>query len=181
LRREYVEKSSSASNVVGEDEDGLDDAESTASLTELRKLRLEFWTAFKAWMEGRSSVRLQKAGPQSWMSMGIGRSGFHVSAVITTWSSASEDGDPEIRVQLVLASDQSKEHFLALAAQKETIQAKFKSKLHWHDIEGNKQRRIYVCMDADFRDRAEWSKQFEWLKEHLEVFSSVFAPLVRSL
>ena len=86
-----------------------------------------------------------------------------------------------MRVQLVLSSDQSKEHFLALQARKENIQAQIKSELHWDDIEGNKQRSIYVSKDADFRDRTEWPTQFEWLGAHLEVFSSAFAPLVRSL
>lgn len=113
--------------------------------------------------------------------MGIGRSGFHISAVISTWSSAGDAGNPELRVQLVLTSDRSKEHFLELQARKDLLQAQITSELHWHDIEGNKQRRIYVRKDADFRDRGEWLAQFEWLGNHLEVFNSAFGPLVRSL
>ena len=130
-------------------------------------------------MDGRSSIRLQKAAPQQWMATTLGRSGFHVSAIIS--SGFLSDGDPELRVQLVMTSDRSKEQFLALEARRETVQAQIKSELHWHDIEGNKQRRIYVRKDADFRDRAEWPAQFKWLGEHMEIFSSVFGPLVRSL
>jgi hypothetical protein len=183
LRREYLEKSGGGTNLIGEDEDGPADAEEEqeANLTDLRHLQLEFWTAFKAWMEARSNIRLQKAAPQQWLSTRIGRSGFHVSAVISTWNSLTETGTLEMRVQLVLSSDRSKEQFSALAAHKEALQAQIKTELHWHDIEGNKQRRVYVRKDADFRDKSEWPAQFEWLGAHLETFSSAFGPLVRSL
>jgi len=181
LRREYLEKSVAGESLVVEEEDNSDEAEGEAHLTDLIHLRLEFWTAFKAWMEDRSNIRLQKAAPRPWLSTTIGRAGVHISAVISTWNSLSESGDPGMRVQLVLSSDRSKEYFLALQAQKEAIQTQIKSALHWYDIECNKQRRIYVSKDADFRDRTDWPTQFEWLGDHMDAFSSVSGPLVRSL
>ena len=67
------------------------------------------------------------------------------------------------------------------AARREAIEAQVKTPLFWHDVEGNKQRRIYVRKDADFRNRNEWPGQFEWLGEHLEKFGAAFGPLVKSL
>jgi hypothetical protein len=41
--------------------------------------------------------------------------------------------------------------------------------------------RIYVRRDADFLTPEKWPEQHHWLKEKLERFHKVFAPLVKSL
>jgi hypothetical protein len=53
------------------------------NLTETSQFQLEFWTGFRSFMQARKSfVRSQKPQPQNWTDFAIGRSTFHLSAVI---------------------------------------------------------------------------------------------------
>lgn len=155
--------------------------EGAGRVTELRQLQLNFWTAFRSWLEERSSIRPQKASPQHWMSASIGRAGFHLNCIVSTWSSVDNRAEPEIRVQLVIASPKSTEQFEALLAKRAELEAAIGAPLTWHRSEGNRQHRVYVRTPADFRQTNEWPEQFEWLRKYLEAFHRVFGPIVRTL
>jgi hypothetical protein len=71
-------------------------------ITEHKRTQLEFWTAFREYMEEKSSIRCHKAYPQHWMNHPIGKSGIHLSSIVSMWNSETNNNDPEIRVELVL-------------------------------------------------------------------------------
>jgi len=156
-------------------------AQEGGEITEHKQTQLRFWMAFRGYMENNSKIRCQKAYPQHWMNHSIGRSGFHLSSVVSLWNSESKMRDPEIRVELVLTGDQAKPHFVALEEKKDGIEGAVGIPLTWHNPTGKNMCRIFARQNADFLKEDLWPQQHQWLKEKLELFHGVFAPVVQTL
>lgn len=150
-------------------------------ITSHKQLLFEFWSAFKSYLEENTSLRAQRPGYQQWMIISIGRSGIHISANTSTWSSISNSYAPEIRVQLLLVSSQAKQQFIKLEEMKDQFQSKFDLPLIWENVESNKRAKVFVRQDADFTDRTKWQGQFEWLAKYLKKFTEVFGPVAKGL
>ena len=71
-------------------------------ITAHKQLQFEFWTAFKAHLEEDTSLRTQKPSYQHWLTVTIGRAGFHLNAITSAWSSVTETWSPEVRVELIM-------------------------------------------------------------------------------
>jgi hypothetical protein len=157
-------------------------AASTGVVTEHKQLQLRFWTAFAEFMEEQQSpLRCTKPSPRHWMTLSLGRSGFSLSAVVSSWNSVTNAKGPEIRAELVMNRESSKSDFAALEARKAELETQLGFPLTWHNPTDKTMCRIFTRKDADFTDEAQWRGQFAWLKEKLELLHRVFAPLVRSL
>lgn len=158
-----------------------DSAVKASELSELRKTQLEFWTAFKKYMEEHSNIRCQKPAPQQWMNHSIGRSGFGLASIISSWSSVTQSWDPELRVEFSVSLPNSHRYFELLEAQKAEIQAELGQTLTWSSAPDKRTCKAYVRLSSNFLDRAEWVKEHEWLRANLEGFYRVFAPRIRTL
>ncbi|MBI4875638.1 MAG: DUF4268 domain-containing protein [Acidobacteria bacterium] len=146
------------------------------------QFQLEFWTAFKSHLEGRTSLRTQKPAHQNWLNVSIGRAGFHLAAVASTWNTVTESySSPELRVELVLTSSRAKQRFAKLEEMKNELQSKIDLPLNWYNPEASKSAKVFVRQDSDFMDRSRWPDQFEWLATHLEKFTALFRPVVTQL
>jgi hypothetical protein len=153
----------------------------SGEITEHKQTQLRFWIMYKEFMEKNSRIRCQKAYPQHWMNHSIGRSGFYMSSVVSMWNSETKTKDPEIRVELVLTGDKAKRHFAALEQKREWIEKTVGVPLTWHNPAGKNMCRIYIRQNADFLKDDLWPLQQEWLKDKLELFYKVFAPVVQTL
>ena len=157
-------------------------AQRSTPLTDVKQTQLNFWTAFKEYMEQqRSSVRCQKPYPQHWMNHSIGRSGVHLSSITSGWNSETKAWDPEIRVELAIDAKDSKSFFGQLLQQKEEIESEIGHPLVWYNPPDKRMCRIYLRRSADFFNAEDWPGQHEWLRTNLETFHKVFAPLVMRL
>jgi hypothetical protein len=151
-----------------------------SELSDLRRTQLEFWTAFKEYMEEYSNIRCQKPAPQQWMNHSIGRSGFGLASIVSSGGSVSLSRDPELRVEFFIYMPDSHRYFELLEAQKEEIQAEL-GPLTWSSTPEKRTCKVYIRLSSNFLDREEWPKQHEWLRANLEAFHRVFAPRVRTL
>lgn len=150
-------------------------------ITEHKRVQLQFWTAFRDYMEEKSGIRCQKPYPQHWMNHSIGRSGFHLSSIASMWNSETNTNNPEIRVELVLTSKNAKQNFMSLEQKRPEIERAIGVPLTWHNPEGKNMCRIYTRTNAKFLDPKLWPQQHDWLREKLEIFHKVFAPIVKGL
>ncbi|PKN01533.1 MAG: DUF4268 domain-containing protein [Elusimicrobia bacterium HGW-Elusimicrobia-1] len=150
-------------------------------ITEHKQKQFQFWMMFKEFMEKNSRIRCQKAYPQHCMNHSIGRSGFHLASIVSLWNSVSKNKDPEVRVELVLTGEDAKSHFEAILARREEIEKAVDAPLTWHNPAGKNMCRVYIRRNADFLDEKLWSQQHEWLREKLELFHKVFAPIIQGL
>lgn len=154
----------------------------SGEVTEHKQLQQRFWTGFAEHMdEQHSPLRCTKPSPRHWMTLSLGRSGFSLSAVVSSWNSVTNAKGPEIRAELVLSRDTSKRDFAALESRKAEFEGQLGFPLIWHNPADKTMCRIFTRKDADFTDEAQWAGQFAWLKEKLETLHRVFAPVVRSL
>lgn len=153
------------------------------SLTEMKRLQLDFWIAFRSYVEERSSrIKATKPLPQHWMNIALGRSGFRLSAVASLYDSVAETYDNhELRAEVVIESTNSKGHFAQLEAQKGPIEAEVGEQLTWHNPPGKRMCRIYTRKLATLTDRSRWPEYQAWLLEKLEVLHKAFAQRVRLL
>jgi hypothetical protein len=46
--------------------------------------------------------------------------------------------------------------------------------LVWDKMEGRKMSAVMLKTSADFSNKADWTKQFEWFKDHLEKYTKYF-------
>ena len=157
-------------------------AAQAASNTPAKQLQLEFWTGFRAYMESQGSpIRCQKPLPQVWMNHSVGRSGFWLASVVSTWDSEANQWGGEIRAELVIRTPAAKEHFAKLAAQQAAIEAEAGFPLLWDNGGEYKQAKIYVRKKADVEDRALWPSHFQWLRTHLESLHVAFSSRIKLL
>jgi hypothetical protein len=150
-------------------------------LTEAKALQLEFWLAFEKHLKENSKLRCHRPAPQNWMSMSIGRSQCHLSAVASTYDSEAGRFGGELRMELVLSGEDAKAQFAQIESQKSSIESAIGVPLTWHNPTDKRMCRIYVRRVANIEDRPQWPAYHEWLREKLEVFHKVFAPLVKTL
>ena len=156
-------------------------AKSSDQLSSVKKLQLEYWTAFREYLQ-QSESRLQtgKPAPQHWANISIGRSGARLSAIAGTWD---EDHKTYVsglnRVDLALDGDDSKELFEHLHADREKIEAQLGEPLTWRNPEGARMCRIYTRQLVDLKNRDDWQNQFGWLEKHLRRFDETFRDRVK--
>jgi hypothetical protein len=156
-------------------------AKETGELSEHRQTQLRFWLAFREFMEKNSRIRCQKPSPQHWMYHSIGTSGFHLVSIISQWSSETNKKSPEMRVEIEMHGEYAKRNFAALEKRRQEIEKACGVPLTWHNPPNKIACRIYTRQDADFMQEGLWLQQHQWLKEKLELFQRVFAPIVQNL
>ncbi len=172
-------------NVVSQPNDWartVKDAASAGGLTDHKQLQLKFWTAFRAYMEEKGSfVKCQKPAPHHWNNQAIGRSGVHLTSIISSWNSVTNSWNPETRAELYMDGPHAKQEFAALEMRKDAIEQALGFPLTWYNSEKNDTCRLFVRQDADFMNESLWPGQFEWLRIHLEKMHLVLAPIVKEL
>lgn len=158
-------------------------ARTASELTPTKQAQFEFWTAFRAYMQDEGSfIRCQKAAPHHWMNHAIGKSGFGLCSIASSWDSEAGNFDqPEIQVNLMINLRGAKKYFAILEAQKDSIEREIGESLIWHNPEDKRRCRIYIRQPADFMNQKDWPAQHAWLKKYLEKFHAVFAPRIKKL
>lgn len=174
-------------NVVSKPNDWTRSVSRTSSasdgdaLSDTKKLQLEYWTTFREHLSSRGSL-LRPAGPNArhWLPIGIGRRGFHLTAIASTYSrTAGSYASDEIRAELVMRGEDADDFYQHALAQREELETRIGEQLHWYNPENAKRCAVQLMRQADLSDRADWPKQHEWLQERLEGLHEVFGPLIR--
>lgn len=152
-------------------------------LTEAKTLQLEFWTQFKKSLQDKGSIlRATKPHPQHWMNLSIGRGGFQLTAILSTWDSDSGSYDKgEIRAELLIWAENASGYFDQLKVNQLQIEKELGEPLTWHSPDDKNQRRVFLRRTADIRNRDLWPELNAWLQTKLEALHRVFGPRVRAL
>ena len=153
------------------------------ALTETQQSQLEFWQAFREFVADQGSVvKLTNPLPKAFMDMGIGRTGFQLSAVISTTNSetGSFDGG-ELRAEVIIKDSYAKHYFELLERQRTEIEAEIGESLTWINPEDAHMCRIHLRKPSDVFDREQWPDYHRWLLEKLEALHDVFSPRIKQL
>lgn len=149
---------------------------SSDALTETKKFQLDYWTAFRSWIENHSSIiRPTKPLPESWMTFAIGRSDFNLA---TTASMRNN----RIAVYLQIGGSDAKPYFYLLRQQKQEIERTLGEAFDWRELPGKKESHVYLAKeDTDPTDQSQWPTQHTWLLDKLEKLNAAFRPIVKTL
>lgn len=176
-------------NVVSEPNDwsrsvaAAADQVASEALSDAKRLQLEYWHQFGATLRASDSVlRPTKAAPQSWMNLALGRSGFRLAAVASTYSSetGSYSDQGEIRAEVCFDHpDNAKAAFAQMQTDKAAIERELGAPLVWDGAEHKRSCKAYLRLVTDVRDKANWEGQHVWLRTQLEALHRVFAPRIK--
>ena len=171
-------------NIVAKPNEWVKTLPAKTKLTATQQAQFDFWAGFKDYA-GRHAKRITPIAPQpqNWMSMGIGRTNFGLSAVAATdgWDGAAWTGKPEIRAEFVIYGKAAKQRFDQLSQGQGEIDASLDPKPHWSSEEGVQQRKIYFRKSVGWQNTDEQEGCYKWLVENLDRLHEVFQPRIQQL
>ena len=146
------------------------------SLSETRKMQIEYWQALESIFAARSGpIKARTATASSWIGHSIGRSGFSVNTSMNTYKSW-------IRVELYLSGPNAKRNFKIFLEQKSKIETAVGTVLDWQELPDKSECRICLAMQGvDPFDRTDWPRQHAWLSDKATEFHVGFRPFVMQL
>ncbi len=145
-------------------------------VTELKRHYVKYWVALGEHIRKRTGpLKPQKALPQSWTNLSIGRTNFSLTASAT-------EKNRSIRAALEMTGPRAKLAFAELLVDRAQLDQNYGPGLVWDEMSGSKQARISESLlGADIWNEADWPRQHEWLATRLERLHAVFHAKVRSL
>lgn len=149
---------------------------SSQPVTETKLLQQKYWQGLKDYMEGKKSfVKMQNPLLQHWTNIAIGKSNFHLSASVSS-------RDNSLNIWLNIMGDQAKENYDKLyETSYENSLSEVSPDLVWDKMEGRKMSAVMLKTSADFSSKSDWTKQFEWFKEHLEKYTKYFKQRITKI
>lgn len=127
---------------------------------ERREWRIAFWQDIHHRMKSEKlPFRLQKPGPGHWSSIAVGRSGFHVSMLLTPRNQS-------IVTEMVIQPDGWKENaFEQLHSQAEEIEKEVGRSLQWRSMPEKASSRVLLEEKINPDDPANRKKVCDWFAE----------------
>lgn len=167
-------------NIVAKPNDWTKSVAPRATRTPTQQVQLDFWCGFHAYVLDHSS-RLRPTKPQPWayMNFAIGKGGFGLAAVATTWSEQTEA--PELRAEFVIGGAEAKTHFATLHADRGVVHSEFGAELEWYSPAEALQCRIFLRRDIDWREPERREECHAWLLDKLDRLDRVFRDRISQL
>ena len=146
------------------------------ALSGTRQMQLEYWQTFENLLEARRGpVKARSGSAGSWISHGIGKTGFSLNTAMNTSKKL-------VRAEIYLGGHRAKANFATLLFQKDAIEQRLGFRLDWQEMPEGKECRICLNLnDADPFDRADWPRQHTWLVENLTALHEGFKTFVMQL
>ena len=150
-------------------------APSTDGLSPTKIAQQQYWEGFCAYAKAHNAkFKTQSPLPQHWTNLGIGRSGFWLSARVNSLEKI-------IGVDLNMDVN-AKENFDILKNNYESAAAEaISSDLIWNRLDDKKVSGITLTTKFDFMDEKSRDAQYAWLCDTLEKFISFFKPKIKLL
>ena len=147
-----------------------------SELTEVRKLQLEWWTAFRQALVDANAVPSARAPrPQYWYDVPLGKAGIHLSNIANTY-------DNKIGVRVYLSQRRGGEAALSqLQEWKNEIEAEIGQPLQWNPNPDNRDKIIALYRDADLARRDKWPEYLSWMVDTTRRFRQAFGARLKVL
>lgn len=139
-------------------------------------LQKEFWTEFRKYvLSQKTFIKPTKPRPQHWMNIAIGRSKFHLSAIIMVKEEA-------ITVDLWIKGPGRYAHYKLLEDEKEQIESEIGEKLIWYELPDKKSSHIRLLHEnIDPKKKTDWKSIQQELLQMLEAMYRTFSERVKKL
>ena len=104
-----------------------------------------------------------------------------MSAVAARGDAFGLQSHDHLRVEIVSRGSAGEALYAQLEQKRPEIDAKIGEPATWYRPDVGHQNRVYVSRPADVADRELWPEFYEWLLAKLELFESIFRPIVKDL
>jgi len=143
-------------------------------VSETKLKQYKFWTELgKELQTADTPLKLQKARPQHWTNLAVGKTGVRLAATFNTQ-------EERVSAQLYIVRDKSM--FKALENDKDAIEKELGEKLSWQLLPEKAASRIALYRaNSDIENNDDWKEMLRWLVEKLEKLRSVFSPRLKNL
>ena len=156
-----------------------------ASLTETQRVQLEFWKGFQNHVSRHGQQIKLSGSPKAKTSMaagGLGRTGFLLAAVASTYSETRGWNGQELRAELSISRGELSGRFHDfLQSERSEIEREMGEELSWYNPGDSNTCKIYSRKDVDLYDPEARTEMYAWLLEQLESFRRVFAERIQML
>lgn len=166
-------------NIVSKPNDWTRYIQQTVDPSQLSKgqhMLLEFWTAFRDYMESSGSkIKCRKPQPQNWMDFSLGKTGIWISAIIN-----AQKGWVAIGLYIGGVNRDNRFNTLKTKYEKQSHE-KISKELIWSKKPQRRNDEIRLTLETDPSNHLKWPEQHAWLKENLEKFYKFFYEKVNNL
>ena len=150
----------------GDAKDGLKGVDQGKSETKL--LQKKFWLQFSDYLDAEKSIVAQKANPQHWLNISVGKAGVKIVCTVNT-------NKNRLGVELYMYGENSSYVFEELEDQKEEVESDLGFAVDWQPLPEKKATRIAVYRnDSVFSTEQSWQEYNAWLADHVASFREVF-------
>lgn len=152
-------------------------------LTPAKKLQRDFWITFREHLlQADTPLKPTKPLPQHWMNLAIGRSGFGLAAIASTYNQETSTYDGgELRAEIEIHGPEASDYFGLLEGERQDIESEIPGELTWYNPDDANMCRIHYRQPVDLEDRDQWRDYCEWLRTHLEYLYHAFSKRVKRL
>jgi hypothetical protein len=156
--------------------DGDESASQTGSITSTKGRQFRFWKqVIAALAEREPKIKPQKAWPQHWHQVSLGRSGFVITSSVNHKNST-------LGCHVYIECKDAKHRFAQLLAMKGAIEAKLGFPLEWQELPDRNACRIAAYRpDGPLHDESRWEEYVDWIVGRIALMDSVFRPIVKGL
>ena len=148
----------------------------TGNMIESHRIRLNYWAWFSEFLKANdSSFAIRRPIRDHWVNFPIGRSGFTISATISTTKK-------RVGVELHLYNDPLKSVIGQLAIEQDAIEKEFGERLDWQELPNKKASRIAIYLpNVDPSDQIQINSLQTWMLDRMQRFRKVFSSRVKLL
>jgi len=145
------------------------------TLTEPKKLQLEFWTLVRDKLVADKVVTsAQTPKPQYWFDVPVGRVFFVLSNIANTH-------EGRIGVRLYISNKVAERALPQLLDQKEAIERDIGAALLWNPHPEKNDKIVAILREADLWNRNEWDGYAAWMVDMIARFRRAFMPRIKKL
>lgn len=155
---------------------GREQARGISNASPTKKLQLQFWMGLVEHLGSAApQIRPQKARPQHWLSIAVGKAG---AQLCVTFNTRSE----RLGVELYLQGLEAKQNFANLLPRKAEIESALGFDLDWQELpEATACRVATWYQDAALEEESRWPEYVEWITQRVTAMDQVLRPILKSL
>ena len=145
-------------------------------LTPIRRLQLEWWTAFReALVSAKAVPSAQSPRPQYWYNVALGKTGYHLSATANV-----DEARIGVRVYMMhrFGGDAA---LTQLLESRQEIEKAVGEPLLWNPNPEASDKVIVLQRKADLRIKGQWPDYLKWMVDAVVRLRQVFGPKIKAL
>lgn len=151
-----------------------ENARVASTTTPTKQLQQKFWMDWGLYLGSKKSpLKPQKARPQHWSNLSLGRAGFNLAATVNS-------RENRIGLEIYISHQNSKLYFSKLKEQANQIEQRLGFEMDWQELPESHACRIAIYRNnAPLASEANWHTYFDWLTTTGQQIDQVFRPIVK--